>query len=206
MLNKPKDQITFVAVDVDNAGNYITDKVIQDAPGGLTGEGMPVTRKAAKAMIRAHWNPIKERLDAAIEAKDKQAIEDLLDTNIAATFGKETLLFILSQENCDGLRFYFATKPTTVDGEDIPGGGGLTIVVTGVKEVDGKAIDLNTNESIMEEQTDSKAVANDRQGEVVPPTRIREILHHLRDKMEFTSSGLEKSVVDFFDLDRLKEI
>lgn len=67
------------------------------------GEGMPVTRAAGQHMVNRHHDLLRERLDAVRRTPTE---EDVLDEVVAVSFGKETLLILLSQAGCQGIRFY----------------------------------------------------------------------------------------------------
>jgi hypothetical protein len=70
-------------------GNFSTGELTYDIQGGITGLGDPITADAAAEMLH----------------KWQTAIPDAQETYV--DFGKETLLFLLSQAGCEGIRFYF---------------------------------------------------------------------------------------------------
>lgn len=97
--------------------------------------GAPISHNGARGLIRNYWDAIRK----------KQPID--YSKVPALTFGKEALLSILSQKNCEGIRFYFALKS-----DNDWGGGdkkpdywynGVTLVAIGVEnhtiEKDGKS-------------------------------------------------------------------
>jgi len=79
----------------------------------------------------------------------------------AFTIGKQSLLSILSQENCEGVRFYLAEKDglvndTLTPGEKIRWKNGITLVAIGVKSIvdntgEKKCVEIGVNESLSKE-------------------------------------------------------
>jgi hypothetical protein len=61
---------------------------------GIPGLGMPITMTAANKMIN----------DYIVENMNNQ------DQNLSIEFGKETLLYLLSQPDCASIKFYFCTN------------------------------------------------------------------------------------------------
>jgi hypothetical protein len=83
--------------------------------------GEPTSIYAAKVFLKNYWDEIKDSADARQQ-------------NIAFTFGKESLLSILSQEDCVGIKFYLGQRKK----EDCPVGyvgkwPGKTLVAIGIK-------------------------------------------------------------------------
>jgi hypothetical protein len=70
-------------------GDFSTGEFTYDTQGGITGQGDPITADAAAEML-GRW---------------QKAIPDAQETYV--DFGKETLLLLLSQAGCEGIRFYF---------------------------------------------------------------------------------------------------
>lgn len=98
--------------------------------------GAPITLNGAKGLIKNYWEAIRE----------KQPID--YSQVPALTFGKEALLSILAQKNCEGIRFYFAMKSDSDWGEAPDKKpdywyNGVTLVAIGVEnqivEEDGKS-------------------------------------------------------------------
>jgi len=97
--------------------------------------GAPITLNGAKGLIKNYWDAIRK----------KQPID--YSKVPALTFGKDALLSILSQKNCEGIRFYFALKSDNDWGGDPDKKpdywyNGVTLVAIGVEsqvvEKDGK--------------------------------------------------------------------
>ncbi len=83
--------------------------------------GEPATVNAAKTFISNYWDEIKGMPDAKSQ-------------NIAFTFGRETLLSILAQEECAGIKFYFGKRIESQRPVDFVGKWeGKTLVAIGVK-------------------------------------------------------------------------
>jgi hypothetical protein len=70
-------------------GEFSSGELTYDIQSGITGLGNPITADAAVEMLR----------------KWQTAIPDAQETYV--DFGKETLLHLLSQAGCEGIRFYF---------------------------------------------------------------------------------------------------
>ncbi|MBL6447607.1 hypothetical protein JMN32_14915 [Fulvivirga sp. 29W222] len=67
--------------------------------------GRVISLKAATKMVHTHW---KEQLDE-IDSPEKE--QEINKRTAAITFSKRTLLLLLSQENCEGIRFYICKSP-----------------------------------------------------------------------------------------------
>lgn len=90
----------------------------------VSGMGQPITAQAASAMISDYHSKIVQDLNSIRD--DEKRKEFVENTTIAVIFGKETLLRLLSQENCEGIRFYSClndeNKPSLVlSGVDVNG-------------------------------------------------------------------------------------
>lgn len=100
------------------------------------GFGAPISVNGARGLIKNFW--------AALKKKKMEEFIDFKKTP-AFTIGKEPLLWLLSQENCEAVRFYFALKSEA----DWGGKGekpanwsdGLTLVAVGVKNNQKEIID-----------------------------------------------------------------
>ena len=106
--------VTADGLDYKN-GKFVKKKLtIKLAPeGSVTAAGKPITLKAVKAMTDGYLLPKLDRLKqlrakSIGKSKEEKAEEKaLLESNIAVFFGKETLMLLLSQTDCEGIRFYF---------------------------------------------------------------------------------------------------
>lgn len=115
----------------------------KDANGKIivAGRGSNITLETAMEIIDNNkWRPLKSAYAQAkvlSEREDNsQEIARMLDTNLGITFGKETLLRILSQQDCEAIRFYFCTLP----------GGKESLVGVGV---DKQGRDLDSEDGIL---------------------------------------------------------
>ncbi len=102
----------------------------------LYGFGAPISVNGARGLIKNFWDALRKRkMEEFIDFKKTPAF----------TIGKESLLWLLSQENCEAVRFYFALKSEA----DWGGKGekpanwsdGLTLVAVGVKNDEKEIID-----------------------------------------------------------------
>ncbi len=88
-----------------NDGEFVpcllTSPLQKDSSAG--GEGQPITLVAAQEMVGRYHQLLRNRLT---EAREKGTEDEILDEVVAVTFGKETLLLLLSQAGCEGIRFY----------------------------------------------------------------------------------------------------
>lgn len=98
--------IKATGYDYDGRDFIETELTTTLAPNGtVTSAGEPITLKAARQMINGYLTPIIEQLSASdILPAEKAALEE---SNIAVFYGKETLMLLLAQANCEGIRFYF---------------------------------------------------------------------------------------------------
>jgi hypothetical protein len=71
------------------SGEFSPGELTYNVQSGVTGLGNPLTADAAAQMLH----------------KWQMAVPDAQEVYV--DFGKETLLFLLSQEGCEGIRFYF---------------------------------------------------------------------------------------------------
>lgn len=155
-------QISISGIKMDSTKKISEGSIKINRATGVCGYGKVVTNNVAKSFIKAFH-------DEYIKGKK--------DTNMVAgvTFGKEALLSILAQNNCEGIRFYFGKRTTaqwdaSYSGEKYDG---LTLVAIGVdannvdlgsglgNAKDEKAMTLATVET--ESSTDTIII------EVVPP-------------------------------------
>lgn len=67
----------------------------------FSSHGEPISIRGAIGLIKNFWDHVKA--GKPIDYKDKPAF----------TFGKEAMLSILAQDNCEGVRIYFAMKSDT---------------------------------------------------------------------------------------------
>lgn len=98
--------------------------------------GAPISVNGAKGLIKNFWNAVKAgKIESVIDFRKTPAF----------TIGKESLLWLLSQENCEGVRFYFAlkTEEDWCGQKDRPDNwqDGLTLIALGVKNDNKEIID-----------------------------------------------------------------
>jgi hypothetical protein len=111
----------------------------------VRGFGKPVTKKKAQLMAERLFaeNDIVWKFILTLEknpafkelAKDKafQLLKQMIDPSkqiVSGVFGKEIILQILAQKNCEGIRYIYAKDDA----------GRQTIILTGVEEIEGKFI------------------------------------------------------------------
>ncbi|GAB3693121.1 hypothetical protein GCM10027592_12670 [Spirosoma flavus] len=94
--------IKVAGIDYDGEKFVEAELIINLAPDGdIRGAGKPITLNAAKVMIDSYLSPVIDDL------KNPDKKENALKAPIAVYYGKETLMLLLSQSNCEGIRFYF---------------------------------------------------------------------------------------------------
>jgi hypothetical protein len=104
MANK-KTKYTAEGKDVDSSGKFVDAELTFDLPEPpATRAGMPISKAAFQALKKA-YNP----------AGGTEAV----------TFDRESLLTILAQYGCTGIRFHFVKKPATT-------GERLTLAMVGI--------------------------------------------------------------------------
>jgi hypothetical protein len=135
MGESKKGSIKMQGKTLKDDGDY-DDKEISFATQNDTdvcGFGLPVSLEAGKKMIDGfqkelieEWADAKSALADAnpVNKNEKEQIVATLERHpIAITLGKESLLYIMSQKDCEGIRFYFCKNHDTE----------LSLVACGVK-------------------------------------------------------------------------
>jgi len=77
----------------------------------IKGYGYPIDFELANDMVVKHWNTQRDKILEAQAQGDAGEVERIIDENIAITFDRKLLLLILSQSECEGIRFYFCIRP-----------------------------------------------------------------------------------------------
>lgn len=128
----------------------------------LNGFGAPITPNGARGLIRRFWEAIKKK--EHIDFKQTPAF----------TFGKEGLLWLLSQEKCEGIRFYLAMK-TDEDCDKKPEywHNGVTLVAVGVTDEDKVEVEIGIKDKFLVE--DIKSISDDGE-KVMKSARILETI------------------------------
>jgi hypothetical protein len=132
--------------------------------------GVPITISVAKTIIHNYW--------------EKTNNEGNKDDIIACKFGKEILLSILSQNDCNAIRFYFGWKKASdYPNSTLPSGviEGITLVAVGVRINDS---DIATDKDyIVSDFVNGTSIGTDKsediQGgmisEMVPPLTLGKV-------------------------------
>ena len=159
--------------------------------GSLYAYGEPLSLNGARGLIKNFLDILAKPENAAMKA--------FFEEKVAFTFGKEALLALLAQENCEGIRFYLAHK----DEKDWDSTGGvqppeywvdgITLAAVGVKKgktQDAQDIGADKGEFIVSgyldgpisddivnvitiNGNDTKSIKQDGEvRETVPPTRL----------------------------------
>ncbi|GAB4022487.1 hypothetical protein [Spirosoma koreense] len=106
----------FKADGLDYDGSkFVNKQITLNLEGSVTTTGEPITLQAARAMTDGYLQPIISRYKTLVASLGEKSsdtditneIDSLLDANISVFYGKETLLLLLSQPDCEGIRFYF---------------------------------------------------------------------------------------------------
>lgn len=148
MDKKQKRFITIQGKDIDNDENDPNDTTpinfVTLNNKGVSGSGMPITMALCRKVIMAYYdrqkkvhNLFRSLLNKAMEEekklnKEKQKLKEeskkLLDPDneiVSGIYGRDTLLHILSQEGCEGIRYvnciYRGEKSIVLFGVDIEG-------------------------------------------------------------------------------------
>ncbi|NOU18404.1 MAG: hypothetical protein HOO91_12680 [Bacteroidales bacterium] len=156
--------------------------------------GVPITESVAKKMIQNYWDDLEEGRDNEKE--------------VAFTFGRKALLSILSQSECEGIRFYYAKKksddyipPSDIGNID----AGVSLVAIGVN----KKFDIATTEKeyIVKRLRPNKPVTFMTESEsetgqifeMVPPIKLGFFLN--RDKIRISEyyEELAQIIQEFFN-------
>jgi hypothetical protein len=130
----------------------------------LYGYGVPITINAAREIIKNFWDNLIN--NGPIDFNGK----------LAFTFGKETLLSLLSQEGCEGIRFYFAMKSEKDWPQEKPKPpywvDGITLVAVGVnnqKEIGAKNDFIIENIDTQLNDDDPKTTIGGGSADTCPP-------------------------------------
>lgn len=87
--------------DYDQTNGYETDKLLEfnyeEAPSYAKTGRVISTSAAHEMVVKKFWTDV--------------ANTSAIDKTIAVTFSKRLLLLILSQQKCEGIRFYFCKRP-----------------------------------------------------------------------------------------------
>jgi hypothetical protein len=103
----------FVLKGLHSENNaFVTGELTYDIQSDITGMGDPITAQAAASML--------DKWEKASFGIDETCVD----------FGKETLLFLLSQAGCEGIRFYFCKNHND----------SISLILIGLNE---KGIELN---------------------------------------------------------------
>lgn len=128
--------VTNSGLDYDGK-KWITDAELEIAlqPDNLpSGFGRSITPGAFRKMISSKLIKLKNEFIATRPQYDSEQLKSFLNNQkCAVEFGKETILRVLSQKNCTGLRFTFCVND--VDEE--------SIIVSGLIEENGKTSIIN---------------------------------------------------------------
>jgi len=125
-IHKPKTNLIMVHAE----GDYIYMKTVTKRPTNgssepeydfvaypllsekeVAGGGQPMSMEVLKESIDINIKELKASLKDAENKNNTAAVREILDQSIAITLGKESLFLILSQKECDGIRFYFCKNP-----------------------------------------------------------------------------------------------
>ncbi|GEM_PF-2152121 len=162
-----EDKISRSGFDVDESGS-IVKKIIDykdhnhDKPYAY---GIPITAKLAIHFIDNYWQTLDK-----IEDKDSE---------VSFVFGKDSLLSILSQEGCVGVKFYIGKKNKESSKN------GKTLVAIGINEVKHDICNLSDNNGVRDTHIvgplvrryseDNKLLNDFEEGEIremVPPDTL----------------------------------
>lgn len=179
-----KHYVTTEGVGDDLNPKQIFLRMERDTPDCITGKGSNLTKGAVKTLvIDGVWDPMLKQFSTLLSDIEKQT---LLDTNLAITFGKETLLHLLSQKGCEGIRFYFCKTPT---GKSSLVGVGIDADDNDIGTVD-KLLPLDNNQqprvSIKLNESDTEVTEEVYAIEVGPPITLSVVL---TEKAKFPSDG-----------------
>jgi hypothetical protein len=154
-----KSKIVMQAISLDKNNKFdegeLTYKLETDD--NVCGYGRLIAKDVANILIDAQRDNLKKIKD---EKQPK-----------SVTFGKESLLTILAQQGCEGIKFYFGKRSPTQWAKEnkYSKQEGLTLVAVGV---DANNKDIGTNGKNITDKTKSVIKGNEEQPkifEVVPP-------------------------------------
>jgi hypothetical protein len=72
--------------------------------------GRVITQSAARKMVHQYWDTLRSELEQKV-AENPEAEEQFWKRTGAITFSKRILLLLLSQKDCEGIRFYICQRP-----------------------------------------------------------------------------------------------
>lgn len=147
--------------DHDQSNGFQTDKMLEfsyeEPPQYARGAGRVITRHAAHEMVvKKFWSDLVNSSPT--------------DKTIAVSFSKRLLLLILSQQKCEGIRFYFCKRPkdpTNPESEMVN-----SLVLVGVDENDKDLGATSGKSSIFNEVTPTRSSDPE-------PTIMEEVGEHL---------------------------
>lgn len=140
--------------------------------------GNVITHAAAQQMVDTlFWKEESKKLEMAATNEERELI---MNQTAAITFSKRLLLLILSQKNCEGIRFYICRRPDPVGSNDLI----RSLVMVGT---DKSFKDLGTSHpsgSIVREST-SLAVVDGTQKTIIAEVGGHDTLESLNQKLNF---------------------
>lgn len=114
---------------INPTGKIVKEKIVynHELPSSMLNPstpvfGSPITEKVAQKLIQNYWDKLVAGMD------DNEVV--------SVTFGKDDLISILNQNDCIGIRFYYATRLAKDFDGDSEVKNGITLVAVGLKAPD----------------------------------------------------------------------
>lgn len=171
-----KNRVIMKTAIRDNGGSPVFEdrEYLLNSDDELAGNGIPMEIAYLKEKIMEHCQHKVERYKKAISDGVQEKITKAGDENVAIVLGKESLMLLLSQKGCEGVRLYFCKNPYGRD----------SVAAVGVKKTTAGEIkdigidDTDKSVSILKAAKWDAAVWN---MEVGPPNTIAQLFNPSKD-------------------------
>lgn len=176
--------ILKTAVGIENGTPVFKPRIYPlNSDSVLPGNGIPMELEFLRERIMRRCQTKIDNYNSAVRSKDDAKISIAGNENVAITLGKESLMLLLSQADCEGIRFYFCENPW---GRDSVAAVGVKKLASG--EVKDIGIDNgDSNLSILKATKFSAAVMN---MEVGPPNTVADLFEAPTDPFLIELKGV----------------
>ena len=169
MSDQPTKIKMQTAIGIDLSGKPIFEEreYVLNSEFPLAGWGRPMAFDFLKEQILKHNQQKVDLFNAETDAEKK---ENLGKENVAITLGKESLMAILSQKGCEGIRFYFCENPW----------GRSSVAAVGVRSAVVNGVEVAQDIGVEDEDNRVSILNNASGGEVInsevgPPNTVGEL-------------------------------
>ncbi|MBA4145543.1 MAG: hypothetical protein C0523_07265 [Cytophaga sp.] len=148
----------------------------------VAGGGMPMSTGFLIDRIQKYNEQRLKAFTVAKKTKNTAVMDSIGNENVAITLGKESLMLLLAQKDCAGVRFYFCKNPY---GRDSVAAVGVRVIKRqdGSEEAQDIGLDPNSDElSILSLKSFENTVLN---SEVGPPNTFKDFFEEPEKNKQF---------------------